>query len=250
METISSSDDVTSQEKTALHILKHLDAPLRKTDTPHKPLIIELFGDAKSGKDTQTQELDRWFRRRGFKVLVHQESAETKEIRTMSRSNTYLYEMCHFAYNFSNLLSATCNRDFHLIILNRGIVDTLVWLEWHKKRGTIPPAHIASASAFIEEGPWLQCLDSIFYLTCDLNTCLEREYHTSSKTQYGSRMNPEHLSLMQDCANTVALRLMLQFPTLPLLRRTTTHESIAETRDAILNFFINEIKQKAPFNAL
>ena len=53
-----------------------LDPPKRKTDRPAPPLIAEFFGLHKAGKDTQLVEVDRWFKREGFRVFIQRESAE------------------------------------------------------------------------------------------------------------------------------------------------------------------------------
>lgn len=80
-------------------ILRKLDSPRRKSDTPIKPFMGEMFGFPKAGKDRQLVELDRYFRRNKFQVLIHQESAEAENIRRVPREHSYVYQMQHFAYS-------------------------------------------------------------------------------------------------------------------------------------------------------
>src|SRR3989344_8701133 len=155
-------------------VLSKLDPPRKKSQIPAKPIVIEFMGLHKAGKDTNLVELDRWFRRRKYQVLIHQESAETKEIRVMTRTNPYVYEMRHFAYTFSNFLEALTSRDFHLIILNRGFVDTLCWLEFHRRQGTISDKQFEEFRSYILSGPWVEGLDVVVCLTCSVETSLKR----------------------------------------------------------------------------
>lgn len=243
VEAIHHSPD--TMEDTARVILRELDAPRRKSDVPIKPIIAEFLGLPKSGKDTQANELDRWFRRLGFHVLIHQESAETRDIRAIPRIDPYAYEMRHFAYSFANLLSANTSRDFHLIILNRGIFDTLSWLEWNKRRGVIRPEQAEYAKSFIlNESSWLESLDGIFYFMCTVDTALKREYGNASVPVWGPRMNPEALTLMRDCIESVYQDMILRFPKLPIVRIDTTDRSIYEVTDEIVSFLVNSAAQR------
>jgi len=234
-----------TMEDIARVILQKLDAPRRKSDVPIKPIIAEFLGLPKSGKDTQANELDRWFRRLGFQVLIHQESAETRDIRAMPRLDPYAYEMRHSAYSLSNLLSANTNRDFHLIILNRGIFDTLSWLEWNKRKGGIRREQAEYAKAFLlNDGPWIESLDGIFYIMCTVETALEREYGNASVPVFGARMNPEALTLMYDCVESVYADVTSQFPHLPIMRVDTTARTIPQVTGEIISYLVNSAARR------
>ena len=222
-------------------ILQKIDPKKHKKEYPTPPIISEFFGLHKAGKDTQLTELDRWFKRQKFNVVIRQESAEAEPIRATPRQNPYAYEMRHFAYTFSNLLDASSSRDFHLVILNRGIIDTLCWLERLKRKGEITETQNTAAKEFILSGPWLLCVDAFFYLTCDVEEALRREYGNSSKVIYGSRMNPKEMEFMNDCFESIYKEIKERFPNLPIFKINTTKRTISNARDEILYLLLQSV---------
>lgn len=226
-------------------ILRCIDIPKRKSETPVPPIIIDLWGPPKSGKDHQLVELDRYFRRQGYNVLLRQESAETEEIRSKKRAVPFMDEARHFSYQFMNLLDAIQNRDFHLIAHNRCVVDELVWFEKMKRTGAITQAQHDAVKAFIFSERWLEAVSAFIALTCDVETALEREHqNTEGPIVYGSRMNPKELMLMHECFESVYAELEAYSPALPLYRIDTTARSIADVRDEILQDVLNSMMRR------
>lgn len=225
-------------------IFNRLDSPRKKSQVPIKPIVVEFMGLHKAGKDSNLVEIDRWFKRRKFNMLIRQESAETQKIRAMSRTNPYVYEMGHFTYTFSNFIEALTSRDFHMIVLNRGFVDTLCWLEFHRRQGTISDDNFNAFRSFILGGPWLEGMDAVVCLTCSVETSLKREYGTTKNVIYGSRMNPESLTLMRDCVESVFGYLQENYPKLKLIKVVTDNSTVAETRDEIVSGILDSVKER------
>ena len=225
----------------ARHLLSKLDPPRKKSQVPAKPIVVEFMGLHKAGKDSNLVELDRWFKRRGYQVLIRQESAETKDIRVATRLNPYVYEMRHFAYTFSNFLEALTSRDFHLIILNRGFIDTLCWLEFHRRKKAISDKQFKQFRSYILSGPWIEGLDAVVCLMCSVETSLKREYGNVANPIYGSRMNPESLTLMRDCVESVFEYVEDQHPEVNLIKVNTDESSVSETKDEIIAEVLNSV---------
>lgn len=232
----------------AKHLLSKLDPPRKKSQTPIKPIVVEFMGLHKAGKDSNLVELDRWFKRRGYQVLIRQESAETKKIRAMTRANPYVYEMGHFTYTFSNFIEALTSRDFHLIILNRGFVDTLCWLEFHRRKEAISNAQFEQFRSYILNGPWVNGLDAVVCLMCSVETSLKREYGSAKNVIYGSRMNPESLTFMRDCVESVFEYINDRYPNLPLIKVNTDDRPISETRDEIVAGVLESVRNRMMVN--
>lgn len=240
--TRSSKTDVSND--IAKFILNKLDPLKKKSQVPAKPIVVEFMGLHKAGKDSNLVELDRWFKRRNYNVLIHQESAETREIRTMSRTNPYVYEMRHFAYTFANFLDALTNPKFHMVIMNRGFVDTLCWLELHRRQGSITDIQFETFRSHILDGPWVEGLDAVVCLICSVETSLKREYGTTKNVIYGSRMNPKSLMLMSDCVRSVFEYINDRYPKLPLVKVNTDDRPISETRDEIITGILDSARER------
>ncbi len=225
-------------------IFRKLNQRREKTEIPIKPIISEFFGLAKAGKDRQLVEMDRWFKRRKYNVTIYQESAENEKIRRMARADAYTYEMAHFAYTFGNLVTATTSRDLHLAVQNRGVIDTLCWLQWHRGQGNITQDQNEHARAFMLGGPWVEAIDAVFYLTCEVQTSLEREYGKSRNIVYGSRMNPKFLNEMKNAIEAVYDFVGETVPNLPLFKIDTTQKGIDETRDEIISLLLQSVEKR------
>ncbi len=215
-------------------ILAKLDQPTRRSEIPIKPLVLEFFGTAKSGKDRQGNEFERWFHRRGFRVLIHQESDETEMMTSLPRLSAQGFEMGHFSYNFQNLVRATADRSCHLIVLNRGIFDNLWHMVWHLRKGSINDEQFKTFRSFLFGGDWIQTLDGVFIITCSIEEALRREYGNDPSPIYGSRMNPRSLAEVAACKNEVLRMLRTHAPNLPVFQINTTGIPIEETRDEII----------------
>lgn len=236
----------------AKHFLGKLNTEREKTDVPVKPIIGEVVGFHKAGKDSNLVVLDRWFRRRGYRVLITQESAETKKIRAMTRTNPYVYEMGHFAYTFSNFIEALTSRDFHAVFLNRGFIDTLCWLESHRRQNLVSNEQFEQFRSWVLNGPWLEGLDVVVCLMCSVETSLRREYGTTENVIYGSRMNPESLTLMRDCVESVLEYIGDRHPNLAIIKVNTDNGSadrtISETSNEIIMGVLNSVRNKMKIN--
>src|SRR3989344_3532672 len=162
----------------------------------------------------------------------------------MSRTNPYVYEMRHFAYTFSNFLEALTSRDFHLIILNRGFIDTLCWLEFHRRQETISNDQFEQFRSYILNGPWLEGLDAVICLTCSVETSLKREYGATENVIYGSRMNPQSLTVMRECVESVFEYVSDHYPKLALIKVNSDDRPISETRDEIITGVLESVKDR------
>ncbi len=245
---MKSATDQETIADFARAVLRKIDAPRARSEDPVKPAIAELFGLAKSGKDTTLVRLERLLQSFKFKVLVNQESAESGDIRSTSRSHPFAYEMRHLTYNISNLLWAINDRAFHAIFLNRGVIDNLCYLEWGRRKSSITEEEYKSAKEYILNGPWIPSLDIAFCVVCDVETALDREYGSERKNNpnlhYGSRMNGPALTLMRECIDTVFTEVGARFPNLSLVVVDTTSISEDEACEVIFREFILAISKR------
>lgn len=237
----------TEIEAAGKAILRILDVPCRKSDIPIKPLIVEFFGQPKAGKDNQLVRADRRFKRLKFQTLVHQEGAESEDIRKIPRDFSFSMQMQYFAQALDRLLHAGVSRDFHIIFFNRGVVDILVWLEFQLRLEKITQLQHDTARAFILNGPWMQTLDAVICLTVSVEAALEREYGQDYKTKdvkFGSMMNPKSLLLMQEVVENVCNHLRESLPELPLFVVDTTRATEKETEMSIASVLFGQFEER------
>jgi adenylate cyclase class 2 len=225
-------------------ILEKLDAPRRKSEPPIKPLVYEFFGSPKSGKDTQQTTIDQWFRRRGFNVFIRQESAEAEMIRAIPRRSSYEFEMAHFAYNFPSLIKAGGDRNFHLIMLNRGIFDNLDHLVGLLNENKISREQFDSFLGFLFSGEWTAVPDAVFLLTCSVDEALRREYGNSANAVYGLRMNPAFLRNTIESIWKTKEILLARLPHLPVFVIDTTGMAVEETKEEIISKIIEAAEER------
>ncbi len=231
----------------ALGILRRLDEPRRKSERPVKPALGELFGMAKAGKDRQLVRLDRWFRQSKFRVLVHQESAEADDIRKRPKDHTLSSQMQHFVYSFDRLLKGAVNRDYHMMLANRGILDTLVWLEKDRRDGAISGHLFKVLKAFIMQTDWLKEFDFIECLTVTPEVALDREFGPAwreGKVIFGSKMNPTFLASYRDCVMHICETLTREIPHLSLNIIDTSSEPEEETEHKLVAHMIESLERR------
>lgn len=217
-----------------------------RSDTPFKPLIGEMFGPPKSGKNSQLVGVERYFKRLGFQVYIPQESAEVREVRAMSRKavGPFSFEMRHFLYGLTNLLDAVSSRDFHLVLQNRGITDTLCWLEVNRRLGLFTKKQISTVKSFILNGDFMQYIDFMVYLSCSPEEALKREYGPDWRNaQFGSRMNHHFLTTWHEAGEAVVSELVSKYGVKNLVQINSEGRTIEETKSDILEGVISVLSK-------
>jgi len=225
-------------------VLKQLDIPRSKSEDPILPLVVEVDGTNKSGKNTLITELDRWFRRRKYNVRLQEESAEVPWIRAMPKQDAYTYQMSHFAYEFTNLLQASADRHAHLFVANRNVIDNLYWMESWLREGKVTQEEVDTFKSFILGGPWINVVDAFIFLVSDPKVALEREYGNTQSVIHGAKMNPEKLELLYACTQNVINELITKYPNLPIIRIDTSSLSIPEVRDQAIAFLLRSASKR------
>jgi len=116
-------------EQQATIIKKYLGGETRYN--LRRPFHIEFTGSPSAGKTTTITELDKFFRRQGFRVLRPQEGAEV--IRHIERT-TPIYNVRTGIYALNLLLDSGHTNSYDIIIFDRCIFDAYVWMEyWFEK---------------------------------------------------------------------------------------------------------------------
>lgn len=139
------------------------------------PLIVEFSGSPKSGKTTNIDIVDHFFRRSGFKVWAPTEGA-SKRTPYHLRKDLVAFNAWSLNYAISELLLSYHNIDpMHLVILDRGPFDSLAWMGVLKQRGKLTPSEYDIIRDFALHPKWAKLLTRIYLFTCYPRTSLDRE---------------------------------------------------------------------------
>src|SRR5437868_1836171 len=108
--------------------------------TSRKPIVIEFAGLPKAGKTTTLSALQAFLRRCGFRVEIVVERASVCPIRDKKHAN---FNVWTAATTLAKILEKTqnppCADDPHILILDRGIFDSLCWLALMERLERIRP---------------------------------------------------------------------------------------------------------------
>ena len=218
-------------------ILDHLDIPLRISDTPNKKIVVEFTSVMpKCGKTTQTQLLSSSMRAacgKKLKVVIMPEGAEDKAIRAMDKNLIASFQARHLSYVMQNLLDLAWSREFHLAVLDRSIIDHLIWQEYHARNGGVSREHRNKVWEYVLSGEWVLAVDAIYFLDCDVETAMNREKGNVSLERTGSLMNADTLKRISEAAEPTIQELKEKMPSLNIFKINTAEYSEKKTNEII-----------------
>lgn len=152
------------------------------------PVIVEFAGLPRSGKTTAARGLKMYMESRGEKVCIVEERADRCPIQDKLDPSFNLWTAFSFLCEF--LIAR--ERGMQCIIADRGLFDAAVWVELLNHEGK----HQKEYETFrrIEKLPILQRVERrTFFLFCDVETALRREFERTLVKQQGRIMNRKML---------------------------------------------------------
>ena len=191
-----------------------------------KPFVIEFAGCPKAGKTTCVEALRKFFKRNGFKVQLISEMAEVCPLRD---KRNFLFNIWTFSNMLSNLIESL-DSDFEVVIVDRGIFDSLVWINWFYQNGGISKSDYRRIMSYILLDKWAGNIDVIVSLSTDPITSLEREFKDQITMKKGEIMNETVLqsfvTILQKCEEDYETRfkkiIKLNTTTLKPIESVTT----------------------------
>ncbi len=203
---------------------------LQKRYDRGRPFVIEFAGAPKSGKGTIISLVEQFFRRQGYKVRVPQEGAEV--FRSLPRSSP-LYNIRTGIYSLGWLIDAAYDGNFDLFILDRGVVDVFLWMEFWQKKGLLSVQTKQVLQEFFMYEEVVSLLDAVVILRCNLEVSIAREKLTSLIDKEGEYMNHQTLSLLVGVVNEVVEKKKLNG--LPLIIKDNNGDNPKEVAKDILS---------------
>jgi thymidylate kinase len=99
-----------------------------------RPFFVELLGTPEAGKTTVIRPVANMLEEKGYKVKVLQEAAE--QIPVKFPRNSLQENIWIRTKTLLQTLEASVS-DFDIILVDRGIIDTLIWNEIYRQKGEL-----------------------------------------------------------------------------------------------------------------
>ena len=141
-----------------------------------KPIVIEFAGVPKAGKTTTLTGLQAFLRRCGFRVEVVVERASVCPIRDKKHANFNVWTACT---TLAQILDKTQDPprvdDPHVLILDRGLFDSICWLEMMEKLSRLRRDDRERIESFLRMGDWRTRLTAVVLMLASPEDSMERE---------------------------------------------------------------------------
>lgn len=178
----------TQNELRAQRLLKKLK---RKPNVKIKrPFFVEITGSPDAGKTTMIEILDSFFRRQGFRVFCPQEGAQ--KIRHIDR-DTHLYNVRTALYALTELIDASVNPNYDLVIFDRCLHDGFTWMLYWNQKGDIKQHQMRCLQDFFMFPTWLNMVDVSFFVVTTTEEAIKRDRAESLTKKWGATTNPKSI---------------------------------------------------------
>jgi predicted NUDIX family phosphoesterase/predicted ATPase len=141
-----------------------------------KPVVIEFAGTPKAGKTTTLSAVNAFLKRCGFKVEVVVERASVCPIRDKKHSNFNIWTACT---TLAQILEKTQIPprvdDPEILILDRGLFDSIAWLEMMERLARIRREEREIAERFLLLPDWRKRISGVVVMTASAAHAMERE---------------------------------------------------------------------------
>jgi hypothetical protein len=159
-----------------------------------RPLFLEFAGTPKSGKTTTLSAIHQFLKRNGVTVQTFQERASVAPLLDKGTASFNTWVTCA---TLNGMIEALEDEKLDVMILDRGLFDGLVWIDWQEKTHRLSRPDAETFRRFILTPRWRDLIDAIFVMHCDAKTSLEREHAKQITLRRGSIMNDSTLEQLR-----------------------------------------------------
>ncbi len=196
---VTVSKDTRDIDKQVAQLERQTAQAVRLLKYAPRPFVIEFAGAPKSGKSTSVEAVRHFFSRHGFSVYVLTERAS--ECPIPMKGHLFFNTWCTCAMLAELLSNIETSTD--IVIIDRGIFDSLVWLSLQRKRGELTEEEFESIESFTLLNRWRTLIDLAIVMNVDAKIAIERENSQRITQKTGSIMNPEVLSAISESVKDV-----------------------------------------------
>jgi predicted NUDIX family phosphoesterase/predicted ATPase len=201
-----------------------------------KPVVIEFAGTPKAGKTTTLSAVQAFLKRCGFKVEVVVERASVCPVRDKKHSNFNIWTACTtLAHILEKTQVPPRADDPEILILDRGLFDSIAWLEMMERLARIRREEREIAERFLLLPDWRKRISGVVVMLASPLDAMQREQgDLPVEGATGSIMNEAVLEQFRTNTRGACSRLANQFrifevnTSLPGSDRKKTAEKVAE----------------------
>ncbi|PIR42026.1 MAG: hypothetical protein COV30_00720 [Candidatus Yanofskybacteria bacterium CG10_big_fil_rev_8_21_14_0_10_37_15] len=158
-----------------------------------RPFFVEFTGSPDSGKTTTIDELYKFFKTLGFKVLRPQEGAEV--IQHIPRTSP-LYNIRTADYARTQLMDLSHGHLYDLVLFDRCVFDAYCWMLYWESKGQLSSEEVKLYQNFFLSRFWVDKLDAVYFVVCDPDEAMKRNKEVSLTERLGNFTNPDTIRVL------------------------------------------------------
>jgi len=162
---------------------------LRQRNPGLRPFGIEWWGDPKAGKTTMKDQITRFLKRNDWNATARPEGAEVVD--RISRDTPH-YNLETLRYALREISERQDSR-FDLVMLDRGPMDHLVWLEYWLDKAKLAEGEYRAHRAVPLAENIREMFDLHVLMVCEPDVSIQREVAHALTKKDGDTMNPKTL---------------------------------------------------------
>lgn len=141
-----------------------------------KPIVIEFAGVPKAGKTSTLTQVQSFLKRCGFRTEIVVERASICPIRDKKHSNFNVWTACT---TLAQILEKTQDPphidDPHILILDRGIFDSICWLAMMDRLARIRNSDRENIERFLLADEWRKRISAVILMIVNPKDAMQRE---------------------------------------------------------------------------
>lgn len=202
-----------------------------------RPFIVELAGTPKAGKSTALEVLRGFFKQCGYQVEVMRERAEDCPIVMKG----------HFFFNTwttTTMIASMIEKldtEADVLLLDRGVFDSVVWLEKQRRAHQITPEENEIFRKFALLDRWRSLTDLTCVLTVSAERAMEREQQARLVPRKGSIVSGGFLAEYNEVLADVQRELADQFHFVDV--DTTAFTSTRQTNLELAGILLDHLRR-------
>jgi predicted NUDIX family phosphoesterase len=202
-----------------------------------RPFVLEFAGSPKAGKSTSVDAIAHLFRRHKFHTHVLRERASFCPIPMKGHLFFNMWCACTMLAEVLENMDTDCD----IILKDRGIFDTLIWLERQIRHGEVTDEEARRLRQFLLMDRWTRMVDLVLVVTVSPSVAIERELKPRLSQIPGSIMNERALTSINEALVHAVKEYQPCFSEIKVY--DTTDSTPRDTNIKIGNYILDRIER-------